>query len=192
MSKTLFALAILASALSIPLTAHADTVDQFTFSFVTPPGYLSANLVIDLPASPPPSPCTLQGICFTDCFDVVGTSGGRSYIVDFLQFTPGGGTTVDFALFNPMLGPPNQPNAYTEIFTPSSLFNGSPSDPTFSTGAFNATYEAVGGTRSFAGTISIEPISTTSPVPEPSTLALMATGILGAITTLKQRKFITK
>jgi hypothetical protein len=185
MRKTLFASAVLASALSIPLTAHADAIDQFTFSFATPPGFLPANLVIDLAASPPGSTGGL-GICFQNCFSVFGQVGDTPYVVDFMQFTPGAGTIVEYAVTNPTFGPPTQPRAYTQIFAPN-LFSGSITDPTFLTGTFDAEYQPVVGFPEFPGTITIEPLNN-STVPEPSTLALMATGILGVISTLRSRK----
>jgi hypothetical protein len=52
MRKALFTLAVFASALSLPLGAHADIIDQFTFNFDTLPGYLPVHATIDLPASP--------------------------------------------------------------------------------------------------------------------------------------------
>jgi hypothetical protein len=187
MRKTLFALAVLVSALSIPRTAHADAIDQFTFSFATTPGFLPANLVIDLPASPPGSTGQLgPGICFQDCFSVFGQVGNIPYVVDFQQFAPGGGTIVEYAVTNPLFGPPNQPRAYTHIFAPN-LFSGSVTDPTFLTGTFDAEYQPVVEFPEFPGTITIEPLNN-STVPEPSTLALMATGILGAFSILRSRK----
>jgi PEP-CTERM motif len=186
MRKTLFTLAFLASALSITLTAHADAIDQFTFSFATPPGFVPANLVIDLPASPPGSTGQIgPGICFRDCFSVFGQVDNIPYVVDFQQFVPGGGTIVEYAVTNPLLGPPDEPRAYTHILAPT-LFAGPVTDPTFLTGTFDAEYQPVIGFE-FPGIITIEPLND-STVPEPSTLALMATGILGAVTTLRFRK----
>jgi hypothetical protein len=54
MRKTLFVLALLASALSIPLTAHADTMYQITFDFpANPPTIPSINTTLDF--APPPT-----------------------------------------------------------------------------------------------------------------------------------------
>jgi PEP-CTERM motif len=179
--------ALIVSALSLHLTAHADTIDQFTFSFATPPGFLPANLVIDLPASPSVSNNPFgPGICFQDCFSVYGQVGAIHYVVDFEQFEPGGGTLVEYAVTDPFYGPPSVPRAYTHIFVPN-IFSGSITDPTFLTGTFDGEYQPVVGYPEFPGTITIEPLDN-SIVPEPSTLTLMATGILGAITTLKSRK----
>jgi hypothetical protein len=177
MSKALFTFALLASAFTLPLTARADTIDQFTFNFVTPPTFTPVHLTIDLPASPPPSPYTGINGCAVDCFAVVGQTASsiNPYIFYFIQFAPGS-TLVEFATFNPLFGPPSAPGAYTKISGPD-LFTGSLSNPTFITGTFDAEYMAVPGFPNFPGTITIEPIDTT--VPEPDTLILFATGALG-------------
>jgi hypothetical protein len=183
MRKALFTLALLASALTIPLTAHADTIDQFTFNFNTTSGFIPVHLTIDLPASPPPSPYTGIDACAVDCFAVVGQSGSNSYIFDFIQFAPGS-TLVEFATFNPLFGPPTAPGAYTKIAAPA-LFTGSLSNPAFLTGSFDAQYMAVIGFPNFPGTLAIDPINTTTP--EPSTLLLFAIGLAAGMFTLAIR-----
>jgi hypothetical protein len=95
-----------------------------------------------------------------------------------LQSAPGS-TGVEFAFYSG--GPLPVQRAYTLIFAPEDLFTGFLSDPTFIPGTFDAVYTPFAGSPSFPGTISIDPIET-------STLAMMATGILGAITTLRSRK----
>jgi hypothetical protein len=183
MRRIILPLTLLASAFTLPLSAHADTIDQFTFNFDTTPGYLPLHLIVDLPASPPPSPWTVPGFgCDpVNCFAVVGESDSKSYIFFFES------NFIRFALFNPPFeGPPSQVKAYTLVFPLEDLFTGSVSDPTFLTGTFDATYRPFATSPSFPGTITIEPIDTS--VPEPSTFAMMATGILGAITTFRCRK----
>jgi hypothetical protein len=184
MRKALFTLALLASASTLPLTARADTIDQFTFNFDTTPTFIPVHLTIDLPASPPPSPYTGIDACAVDCFAVVGQSGSNSYIFDFIQFAPGS-TLVEFATFNPLFGPPLAPGAYTKIGASADLFTGSLSNPTFIPGSFDAEYMAVIGFPNFPGTITIEPINTTTP--EPSTLLLFATGLAAGMITLATR-----
>ncbi len=180
-------LALLASAFTLPLAAHADAIDQFTFNFDTPPGYLSFHLTIDLPASPPPPPFPFGTICSGNCFVVLGESGPSSiYIFNFVESSPvSTGTAVSFALTN-SLGYLPVDRAYRFIFATEDLFTGSVSDPTFIPGTFDAMYKPFFNSPSFPGTITIEPIDTT--VPEPSTFAMLATGIFGAITTLRSRK----
>jgi hypothetical protein len=171
MRKALFTLALLASALTLSLAAHADTIDRFTFNFVTPPGYVSANHTIDLPASPPLYPFSAF-IC-TDCFVVVSESS-PTYIFQFLQSAPGS-TGVEFAGYSG--GPLPIERAYTQILAPEDLFTGSLSSPTFLTGTFDAVYRPFATSPSFPGTITIETIGTTTP--EPSSLILLTTGALG-------------
>jgi hypothetical protein len=186
MRKTLFALTILTSALSIPLTAHADAIDVFTFNFPTSPGFYPAILTVDLPASPPPSYLGGFGECPpSDCISVLGYSGSNTYLVNFYQTSPTD-TFVGYALYDDLSGPVPVERAFTKIFAPA-LFTGPVAAPTFLTGTFDGTYEPVVEFPLFPGTITIEPL-TSSTVPEPSTFALMATGILGTIATLRHRK----
>jgi hypothetical protein len=187
MRKALFTLALLAPAFTLPLTAHADTIDQFTFNFPTTSTFIPVHLTIDLPASPPPSPYTGINGCAVDCFAVVGetASNPNPYVFYFIQFAPGS-TLVEFATFNPIFGPPSAPGAYTKIFASEDLFTGSLSSPTFIPGTFDAQYMAVVGFPDFPGTITIDPVGTT--VPEPSSLLLFATGALGLIAFAARRR----
>jgi hypothetical protein len=182
MRKALFLLALLVAAFTLPLAAHADSLDQFTFSFVTPPGFVSGDLTIDLPASPPPSPLTPL-VC-SSCFVVQGESGSIDYIFQFSQPAPGS-TSVEFAQYSGS-GPLPIPRAYLPFFASEDLFTGSLSSPTFLTGTFDAEYMPFAGSPVFPGTITIEPVDTT--VPETSTLVMMATGILAAIAALRSGK----
>jgi hypothetical protein len=188
MRKALFTLVILASAFTLPLTAHADAIDQFTFNFVTPPGYVSANLTIDLPASPPPSFWTDPGFgCDpVDCFAVVGESGSTSYLFDFYQSAPDSTEFIRFTVFNPLFGPPSAVRGWALIFAAEDVFTGSVSDPTFLTGIFDAMYRPFATSPTFPGSITIEPIDTT--VPEPSSLILLTTGALFLIAFVATRK----
>jgi hypothetical protein len=191
MRKTLFALALFASALSIPLTAHADAIDQLTFNF-TKPGFVPANAVIDIPASPPPSYLDgLFGVCpASNCITVLGTSptGSNYYLVNFYEDSPTE-TFVTYAYYTALFDPIPPARAFLNISGFPALFTGPVSSPTFLTGTFDGEYQPVVEYPSIPGTLTIEPL-TNPTVPEPSTFALMATGILGAITTLRYRKSI--
>jgi hypothetical protein len=189
MRKTLFALALLASALSVPLIAHADTIDQFSFNFVTPPIGFQTIITIDLPASPPPSYFGGYGECPPlTCISVLGTSGSNYYLVNFLQLSPTE-TLVGYAEYPSLSSPFPPARAFTQILAPN-LFTGPFDAPTFLTGTFNGELETdIPFFPPFPGTITIEPL-TNSTVPEPSSFALMATGILGAISTLRYRRSI--
>ena len=190
MRKTLFAFALLTSALSIPLTAHADTIDQFTFNFPHPSNGFPSTFTVDLPSTPPPSYLGgLLGACpASDCITVLGTYPTQSshILVNFTEISPTE-TEVSYAFYN--LSSPIPPaRAFATIFNLPALFTGPVSAPTFLTGTFDGEYRDVPVfPQSFPGTITIEPL-TNSTVPEPSSFALLATGILGAITTLRHRR----
>jgi hypothetical protein len=181
MRKALFTLALFASAFTLPLTAHADTIDQFTFNFDAAPGYHPVHVTIDLPASPPPSPYSfICGGCF-----VVLSESSPTYIFKFFQFAPGGSTLVNFAPYSGGFIPVDR--AFTQIFASEDLFTGSLSNPTFIPGTFDAVYSPFPGSPDFPGTITIEPIDTTTP--EPSSLILLLTGTLGlAAFTVKRKR----
>ena len=185
MRKTLFALALLTSAFSIPPTAYADDIDEFNFNFPTSSGFLPAILTVDLPASPPPSYLGGLGICPpSDCISVLGHSGSNTYLVNFFQTSPDA-TFVEYARYDNLSGPPPPARAFTQISAPA-LFTGPVSAPTFLTGTFDGEYQPVIGSPRFPGTITIEPV--TSPtVPEPSTFALLTTGILGMAGAMHRR-----
>jgi hypothetical protein len=192
MRKTLFVLALLASALSIPLTAHADTIDQFTFNFPHTSDGFAGVFTIDIPASPPPNYYGGLGTCSApNCIVVLGTDPTEStdWLVIFTEVSPTE-TEISYAHYSP--GSPFPPaRAYGTIFDLPALFTGPVSAPTFLTGTFNGVYRDVPVfvLPPFPGTLTIEPL-TNSTVPEPSSFALMATGILGAITTLRYRRSI--
>jgi hypothetical protein len=126
---------------------------------------------MELPASPPLSPYNF--IC-GGCFVVLGESS-PSYIFKFFQFAPGGATLVNFALYSGGFLPVDR--AYTQIFASDDLFTGSLSNPTFIPGTFDGVYRPFPGSPDFPGTITIEPIDTTTP--ELSSLILLTTGALG-------------
>ncbi|WP_353068842.1 hypothetical protein RBB75_17720 [Tunturibacter empetritectus] len=89
MHKTLFVLALLASALSIPPTAHADTMYQITFDFPSPPGVRGGITTLDFAPTPyfifsPPCPPL-------DCLTVLATDPAESgfySLIDFTQISP--------------------------------------------------------------------------------------------------------
>jgi PEP-CTERM motif len=188
MSKALFTLTLLASALTLPLTAHADPMDLVTFNFSVPAQFRgSIDFSVTLPASPTAGVTgdPHDGLCGTGCFfDILG----GSTIYDFENaFTPGE-TTVEYASYAPcpVCGPPEQPMAYTLFFGPN-LFTDPLTDPTFLTGTFDFNYVATPQGPNFPGTITITPESVAT-TPEPSTLALLTTGIFGLIAVAPRRK----
>jgi PEP-CTERM motif len=188
MSKAFFTLALLTSALTLTLTARADPLDQVTFNFPFDSQFSAPiDFSIIVPASPAPAPVPFGfGLCSTACFPIViANSPGVATVYDF-----GDGanqTSIRYAsyLSGPNLGPPGQPQAYTEIIAPN-LFSGPVTGPTFLTGTFDATILTFPGGPVFPGTITIEPVATSTP--EPSTLALLTTGTFGLIAFAARRK----
>jgi PEP-CTERM motif len=174
MRKTLFTFAVLASALTIPLTAHADAIDDFVLTGG------SVDITFTLPASPPGNlfvcppptsgPISCQNGSQTDfTASTLVTNNGVTAMgsLDFATGRFGGGLTVGGTRF---LGP--------QLFLPDAA------TPTFLIGTFNLS--------SFANpltdyTLTITPETTTAPTPEPSTFALLATGALGIVSAARRR-----
>jgi hypothetical protein len=75
-------------------------------------------------------------------------------------------------------------------FTGPILFSGPVANPTFLLGTFTLSGNADignGGVQPVTGTLVISQASTTPPIPEPTPLALTATGILGLVGYLRRR-----
>jgi hypothetical protein len=189
MRKALFTLALFASALSIPLTAQADTIDDFvltgggniitfsapaSFTVLNHPHLVSANLV-----NVATSVNGLSGYSSNLTF-YLNNEVGRGGLDFYLTSISGGGpdTYTDYTLTGADVASlviPNLDPQATVIFLP-----GTYSLPQF----FSGIPQNTQGGITFSLTITPEAAST----PEPSTFAMMATGILGAITTLRSRK----
>jgi hypothetical protein len=190
MRKALFTLAVLSSAFTLPLIAHADTIDDFVFTgggniitFSAPASFTVLNhphLVSASLANVAASVNGLSGYSSGLTFYInneVGRGGLDFYLTPSIS---GGGpdTYTDYTLNGPdvaWLVVPNLEPQATVIFLP-----GTYSLPQF----FNGIPQNTQGGITFSLTITPEAAST----PEPSTFAMMATGILGAITTLRSRK----
>jgi len=187
--KALFT-ALLASALFLPRIAHAVTVDDFvltgdgniitfsapaSFTVFNHPHLVSAGL-----ANVATSVNGLSGYSSNLNFYLNYEVGIRSldfYITPSI-FGGGPGTYTDYTLTGPdvaWLVIPNLEPLATVMFLP-----GTYSLPQF----FNGVPQNTRGGILFTLTITPEAAST----PEPSTFAMMATGILGAITILRSRK----
>jgi hypothetical protein len=169
MSKALFTFALLASAFTLPLAAHADTIDDFK---LTGNG---TTITFSLPASPPGNPLTCPpsgGACLPGSqtnfsvttlitFDGVSAQGG----IDFPTGQFEGGL---------LLAPPLGRLVGPQLFEPDAA------NPTFLTGTF--TLEPFSAT--FPGpinyTLTITP-EISAATPEPSSLILLTTGALGLI-----------
>ena len=174
MRHSLLSFVVTVSAFALPLSAHAEAIDDFmltggnidiTFSLpASPPG----NLFI----CPPPTsgPISCQDGSQTDftALTLVTDNGVTAMgSLDFATGRFGGGLTVRGTRF---FGP--------QLFLPDAA------RPTFLTGTFTLS--------SFANpladyTLTITPETTTAPTPEPSTFALLGIGALGIVSLLKRR-----
>jgi hypothetical protein len=153
---------VAAAALAATFTAHADTL---TFSSA------GTTFTFTLPSSPVPS-ASSAGVGFeVDGVTASGPSGTQSIDVAFYDnpgsvinggFGYAGFGSVDFSS-----GP--------------QVFTGTEADPSFLTGVFNLIDTSTGAQTTLT-------ITGDSPVPEPSTFALLGTGILG-LAGATRRKF---
>jgi hypothetical protein len=169
MSKALFTLTLLASAFTLPLTAHADTIDDFV---LTGNG---TTATFSLPASPPGNPLTCPP-GNTACLPGSETSFSVSTLVTTDGISSEEGITFPTGRFfgGLLIGPP------IERFQGAQLFEPDAANPTFLTGTF--ILDPIFSTSAVAThyTLTITP-ETSTPTPEPSGIFLFATGALGLI-----------
>jgi hypothetical protein len=172
MRKSLFTLALLASAFILPLAAHADAIDDF---LITGNGN---TITFSLPASP------------TDVFVPTGAGGviagffpipGPTVTINGITFP----SSQNLEFFSGQLfyvgGGLNLVAAPGEIFTLVGpvLYSGSSYTPTFLTGTFDLHQFQTFPSPDY--TVTITPESTPPAVPEPSALLLFATGAAGLL-----------
>lgn len=166
MSKSLFTLALLASALFLPIAAHADAIDDFR---ITGQGNI---ITFSLPASPP------------DVFVPTGAGGATGGFI-VLPDTPvtfnGDTSSTSIEFFNGEL----YVGAGLNFFEPgvaytlvgAILYTGSEYEPTFKLGTFDLHQFASGQEY----TLTITPESAPPSVPEPSSLLLLLSGASGLL-----------
>jgi hypothetical protein len=175
MRKSLFLLALFASASILPITAHANTIDDFVLT----PTAGGSTITFSLPASPPGNESTCPpnpGSCLPGSetnFDVstLVTIGNGTPTLDSIIFPTGrfgGGLGIFPTVGLQLMGP--------QLFLPDAA------NPTFLLGTFDVSAINPKGDPPFIDyslTISAEGPAT--PTPEPSSLVLLITGASGLI-----------
>jgi hypothetical protein len=188
MRKALFTLALLASAFTLPLTAHADTIDDFlltgngesvTFSLpATTDGYiLHAHFNSFLERAPGTidgSPVTLGALFY------VGFFAGSPPGIPALDIGSTPPTSFPLVLYGFI------PYTFNEV--PAQFPNPSDEGTVYFT-FVPGTYELKDSpyTPGLAYTLTITPETSTAATPEPTTLLLFATGMIGIIVAIGRR-----
>jgi PEP-CTERM motif len=148
------------AATSLPVAAHADTIDDFVLT-----GPIGDTITFSLPASPPifgpSSPFLFETFPVLLSFNPP-YFGSKNLDGQILFYSALGGGGLNVMIYHP--------GGTTPILDHGDLlYSGTTTAPTFLTGTFN-----VG-----SDTVTITP--QTGPVPEPSTLTLLGTGIIAVL-----------
>jgi hypothetical protein len=157
---------LLLAATALPIAAHADPIDNFTLTDI-----VGDTITFSLPASPPVGPS--DPYLFETYTVVLSFNptyfGNKNLDGQIVFYSALGGGGLNVMIYHP--GLPTQIIDQGDL-----LYSGTTTDPTFLTGTFHFGSD----------TLTITP--QTGPVPEPSTLALLATGTLGILRLARQRR----
>jgi hypothetical protein len=192
MSKILFTLPLIASALTIPLTAHADTIDDFTLSGQGHTLTYSLPSTTTFPEHPhinsfnESSPAAVDGVSgyfeYSTYYPPSYPAPTFEIFVDSPPFAPvielGGSQFVDFQYL-----PANNPYPYYPYDVVATFIPG-----TYNLLELGAVLHPIVPPVPYTLTIAQE--TTPSAVPEPSTIALFGTGVLGLLLFVRMKSAI--
>lgn len=184
-------LVALAAAITLAPYARATQIDDFTFNFPShtipnsPYPSPALQFTFSLPASPTPTPF------MPNPFETPIFSPANSFLIVDPTLPPPLNTEDLFFSTTGDIGyaPPDgvyeiRAYKYFHSLTGQPVFTGSVTDPTFVPGTYS--YDWLYYLGPVPGTVTITP--ETASTPEPTTLALLATGSLGLLTRFHRRR----
>jgi hypothetical protein len=169
--KNIFSLFVLSAGLLTAATAHASTMDLFSLTSGTD------SYLFTLPASPTPTATNMacpdpnHGDFCLSSVSVSKNGVSSNNTVEFFTTSNYGGLELFKSNGHSFL------NEYG-----SQLFTGSVTAPTFTLGTFSLSSD-----QETTDSLTISQVPSTSPVPEPSSIALLSTGLLAAAGTIRRR-----
>jgi hypothetical protein len=163
---------LLCSAFILPSAARADAIDDFV---ITGNGL---DITFSLPASPPGNESTCPSGIITSCLPGSETAFYLSALV-----TDNGVTTLQALAFPTIFFGGGLEIGATRYYSNYVLFTPNAATPTFTPGTYS-----VNTLGSFGSdTLTITP-ETTATTPEPSTLGLLGTGVIGLIGLVRRKR----